>query len=296
MIGKVMIYRNKYIAMSKRNIFIVLGSTILIVGALVVLAGKVPLFRVNAFSNDNEVHGYAWSTNVGWLSFNCADRGVCATSNYKTAIDLATGQVLSAGPTHYAWSSNIGWVDTNPTSGYPGAPNHGLRFDINSGTVTGWVRALSYGNGWDGWIKITDAKVGAGGIVRNAANTAGGWAWGSDVVGWVQFSDSFIVPHADCDFGADPTTITPPQKSTLSWGCNALTAIDSCAIDNGVGVDMPITGTRLVAPPRGTMYTLTCQGFGGPVVKTAAVYLTGESTTVPGEAASGTIRIREVLP
>lgn len=271
--------------MAKRTLFFTLGSAAFFIITLVILMGKAPLFRANAFSDGNEVHGYAWSSNIGWISFNCADRGVCAISNYKTAIDLTTGHVLSGVGEHYAWSPNIGWIDTNPTSGYPEAPNHGLRFDMGSGVATGWIRALSYGNGWDGWIKITDAEVETGGIVRNGVNTAGGWAWGSNVVGWVQFTNSFIVPHADCDLGADPTTITPPQAATLSWSCNALTTANSCAINNGIGTNLPVSGTRKVAPQQGTTYTLTCQGFGGPVVKTAVISLSG-----------GEMRIREDIP
>lgn len=259
--------------MSKRIKVFTGGLVVIGVVVLAVLAGNISAFRADAFSSNNEIRGYAWSPNIGWVSFNCVDRSVCATSDYKTAIDLATGNVLSGAGMHYAWSANIGWIDTNPAGGYPEAPNHGIRFDMATGAMTGWARALSYGGGWDGWIKITDAKVGSGGIVRNGAGTAGGWAWGSDVVGWMQFTGSFIVPHIDCDFGADPAVITLPQKSELTWSCNTLAVANGCAIDNGLGSGMPISGTRFVAPQRGTTYTLTCQGLGGPVVKTATVSL-----------------------
>ena len=276
-----------------KKMLAITGGAVVVAGILgaFVLRAYLPVLRADAFTNDNEVRGYAWSSNIGWISFNCLDRLVCGSgpgkSDYRTTVDLSTGAMSG-----YAWSSNIGWIDVNPTAGYPAAPSHGMRLDMTTGTMTGWVRALSYGSGWDGWIKITNAKVGTGGYVLNTIDGKGGWAWGGDVVGWVQFHTGafpFIVPHADCDFSASPATITLPEKSTLAWSCNSLTTVNSCAIDNGVGTKLPISGSRQAAPSKGTTYTLTCQGFGGPVIKAAVVSLTGETAT-------GTIRIIETTP
>jgi hypothetical protein len=54
----------------------------------------------------------------------------------------------------------------------------------NTGLVTGWLRALSTGGGWDGWISLRDSGYG---VEQDAAGLTG-WAWGSDVVGWLLFS------------------------------------------------------------------------------------------------------------
>ena len=55
------------------------------------------------------VSGYAWSPNIGWLSFNCDNNPPCA-QNYGVSINPSTG--LFSG---YAWSPNIGWVSFNKT-------------------------------------------------------------------------------------------------------------------------------------------------------------------------------------
>ncbi|OHA48107.1 MAG: hypothetical protein A2806_00510 [Candidatus Terrybacteria bacterium RIFCSPHIGHO2_01_FULL_48_17] len=39
-----------------------------------------------------ELHGWAWSENIGWISLNCADREVCTTSDYKV-ISKAEGTI-----------------------------------------------------------------------------------------------------------------------------------------------------------------------------------------------------------
>lgn len=258
---------------------------------------------------DPYLSGWAWSSNIGWISFNCEkDLGDC-TPNYKTKFNLETGKVES-GPEHFAWASSIGWIDTNPTAGYPATPNHGLEIDPNTGIISGWMRACAGAanmrntpprctggpvDGWDGWIKVTNAKVSQGGIIKNAtaygaygAESTGGWMWGDDVIGWVKTwmggATGVTFPVADCAFVAAPESITPPQTATLAWACNALTTQNSCGIDHGVGSGLPRTGNRTTNPTESTTYTLTCQGSGGPVVKTASVNV------------SGTVRIIEVGP
>ena len=91
------------------------------------------VFQV-ASANAAPVTGYAWSSNIGWICFDCG------TANVQ--ID---GLGFFSG---YAWSSNIGWIDFGPSSGYPSAPS--TRAQLSGGTVIGWARALSYGDGWDG--------------------------------------------------------------------------------------------------------------------------------------------------
>lgn len=251
--------------MAKYHFFIGVVSALVIGGAIVAfIALQKPV--ADAFSDDDGVRGWAWSSTIGWISFNCADQGVCGSSNYAVRMNRDTG-VFSG----YGWSSNIGWVDFAPGGAYPAAPVYGVRADLASGTITGWARALAYGDGWDGWIKITDAKIGQGGVIKNSAGTEGGWAWGGNVVGWLNFSNPFAsvtVPHVDCDLSADPARITPPQKANLSWRCNRLAT--ACAIDQGIG-NVGVQGIYTVRPAEGTTYTLTCQGIGGPAVKAAKV-------------------------
>jgi len=115
----------------------------------------------------------------------------------------------------YAWSEHIGWIsfadfdgdgDVDAAdkiiAGSPCTPNCEAKLDLTAtgtvcggaGWVCGWARALVDGGGWDGWIKL-------GPIIFDSTNHGvwldtsitpthefRGWAWGSDVIGWISFN------------------------------------------------------------------------------------------------------------
>ena len=53
--------------------------------------------------NNQELRGWAYNDVIGWISFNCLDVGVCATSNYKV---IENNNYLYG----YAWNDNLGWI------------------------------------------------------------------------------------------------------------------------------------------------------------------------------------------
>ena len=150
---------------------------------------------VLADSNDN-LEGHAWSSNIGWISFNCTNEAVpCATSNYGVNINSSTGYFSG-----YAWSSNIGWISFNRAD--TGAPPSDdicpagqclAKLNTSTNQIAGWARALANGGGWDGWIKLGEepsAEWSPAVSVNTAPNPdeLQGWAWGGDVTGWVSFN------------------------------------------------------------------------------------------------------------
>ena len=165
---------------------------------------------------DHNVWGWAWSETIGWLSFSCRNQGT--SGDYGVDIDENT-YVLSG----YAWSENIGWVSFNrtDTGTPPSSPNYGthLAQADEYGRLTGWARALAACDsvpcsssgpctncgGWDGWIRL-DGLTSTGVPVDSYIDSSfepsefRGWAWGSDVVGWVSFN------NLNCD--SDANTIS----------------------------------------------------------------------------------------
>ena len=132
-------------------------------------------------ASDN-VSGWAWSDNIGWISFNNTTDG----SGFNYGVNINNDGIFSG----YAWSDNIGWISFNrpDTGAPPGSPDYGTylaQVDLENGQVSGWARALSYGGGWDGWIKLRDANYGV--YIDIVTGNFHDWAWGSDVVGWVNF-------------------------------------------------------------------------------------------------------------
>lgn len=133
-------------------------------------------FPASAGSEHN-LSGWAWSENIGWISFNSANQGTGA--NY--GVNVASNGRLSG----YAWSEHIGWITFNQNE-LVGCPQTPCRadFDENTDQVTGWARALANGGGWDGWISLSGSNYG---VSANQCDWQG-WAWGSDVIGWINFS------------------------------------------------------------------------------------------------------------
>lgn len=138
------------------------------------------------------VYGYAWASNIGWISFNCSNTGTCGTVPYGVNVSTSTGDV-----TGYAWSSGIGWISFNETSGCPSGTCAPKLLDVSPTNqkgdkqLTGWAKAViggtSAAGGWDGWIKLDHNKNDP--VTYNfQSQQFTGYAWGSDVIGWISFN------------------------------------------------------------------------------------------------------------
>ena len=193
-------YRDRYV-------FAIL-ALIFVVAIVVALNSSVKISRADS----NNLSGWAWSSNIGWVSLNCADENVCSSSNYGVSMDPSTGNLSG-----YAWSPSIGWINFAPTGMYPEAPNYSATISTSTGVASGWMRALSYNklhdDGWDGWIKITGAST-TGGILS-------GWAWGGLVVGWLNFQNVVLPGGPACTLGATTTCL-------VSNSCGTNTGVKTC--------------------------------------------------------------------
>ena len=155
---------------------------------------------------NHSVSGWAWSENIGWVSFSCQNTMTVGTEgpDYGVDIDPTTG-ILSG----YAWArgtdadvGGIGWISFNQ-SDLTGCPSGTCqaKLDFTNHQLSGWARALAYGGGWDGWIKLNGANYGV--FLDSSAKEFKGWAWGGDdsnpeaVVGWLSFN------HLNCDSDND---------------------------------------------------------------------------------------------
>lgn len=141
--------------------------------------------------------GFAWGENTGWISFNSTSDGSAVSYgvNVDTSTQGAGGIGLFSG---YAWSENLGWISFKQSDITGICPSGATVAQVNWSTrkVSGWARALA-GNttsGWDGCIKFSKDGVnswtgsGAYDGVAFSANNLVGHAWGSDVIGWIDFA------------------------------------------------------------------------------------------------------------
>jgi hypothetical protein len=125
-------------------------------------AGGANSYGVQIPMNDGSVTGYAWSENVGWISFNAGDLAGCpsAPCSAQRASNKLTG-----------WARIVG-IENELAAG-------------NSG-------------GWKGWIKLSSVsgdptaygiQINADGTITKGATTS--YAW-SDELGWVDFSKATV--------------------------------------------------------------------------------------------------------
>lgn len=254
------------------------------------------------------LYGWAWASpwvtgtvasgtsTIGWISFN-SDNPTGHGGRHCVSKD-SSGNLNG-----WAWSSNIGWIKFGGLSGFPASGSALGNAKITGSAVTGWARACagtvkagdsttlpklkgdcstmtSRPDGWDGWIELTGVNHSVDYDTATGAIT--GHAWGSDVVGWVNFNLTSTVPvavAASCSFD------TPVQMSAsthqLSWRSSG---VDRCTATNFIGGK--VSGSEIVTTPiSDRTYSLTCTptiptpGVADP---TCSTMITGAGSVTPG--------------
>lgn len=169
--------------------------------------------RVSGVTTKKYLTGYAWSSNIGWISFSGSSPQYHV---YINNYDPSVPSYLSG----YAWSSNIGWINfgcgqVDPRTGNTAqtklcsedntggsAPAYPSGGEVSSGPVLtpdnklkGWIRACAVfesgcdgplksdfsRGGWDGWISLSGLTTGGapyGVIFTPATNKFSNFAWG----------------------------------------------------------------------------------------------------------------------
>ncbi|MEK7148416.1 MAG: hypothetical protein AAB770_00695 [Patescibacteria group bacterium] len=270
------------------------------IGYMVYLANpsSVSVQKAEAGVSDN-VSGYAWSENIGWISLNNTTDG--SAVSYGVNISPMSGIGVFSGN---AWNENIGWIsfDRIATGNPPSAPFNGgggsiAEVDWSTGIVTGWARALSAcqnnlvdgsGNctgsgagdaagGWDGWIKLSGTWTN-GVAINTATGIFSGFAWGGSdavpgigVVGWVDFAPTVggvPIPNPPIVSGLSCTQTNP----TFFWGPCVTSCIGNPSPRNVIGVE---TGACSDGSVPASPITQAC----GPVLTTC--------TATPGNPVCG---------
>jgi len=229
--------------MKKRNLKIISALVIVLVCAIFAFDYFGNKTEVKAAYSGHNILGFAWSENIGWISFNSDncdsdgnglyDDGVSGCLNdgssvspYGVSLDSNKNLIGSA------WSENVGWIsfESDDIVGCPsGVGTCQPGFDSETKEFFGWARALSYGDGWDGWISLNanncDTDISENGFIDedcggddtsdviipyeislSAVNNLdfSGYAWGGDVVGWICFNNDTA--------GCDPTGNGPDYR------------------------------------------------------------------------------------
>jgi len=161
-----------------------------------------PFQRADAGTAEN-IDGWAWSANIGWISFNSANDHDPATPGRQTAsINYGVTADATGNLSGYAWSPNIGWINFNRVSGCPATtanPDCAPVINKSSWQLRGWAQACAgrlgastctgpdRTDGWDGWISLFGGVTHA---VKITGCNYSGFAWGGPVVGWISFNSA----------------------------------------------------------------------------------------------------------
>lgn len=243
---------------------------------------------------EHNMRGWAWSDNIGWVSFNCTELGTCATSNYGVNISGANN-VLSG----YAWSDNVGWISFNEYDLF-GCPSGTCRAWFENNQLKGWAKVLSgndyLGDGFDGFISLDCETAGwcSGGSTDYGIDyTPGnksfsGYAWGDSVVGWMNMSASLpgslttgvyqdvyqgdtATSTPTVSLTATPSSVSSGSNTTLSWQTSS---VDSCNASGDWSGSKTLNSSELVGPITSvSTYNLNCTGVNGNADDSISVFV-----------------------
>lgn len=225
--------------LTKNKRWIAVCATIVVYVALAGGSALVSLFPPHAASSSGtKLTGYVWSDTIGWISMSGSNYGII----------LGGDDTLSG----YGWSENIGWVSAN-SSDLSGCPSGSCVAKIINGQLQGWLRALSNGGGWDGWISLRGSNYGP--TADNAGNMSG-YAWGSDVVGWLDFSYAYV-DYAPCTFNGQTIqsggTVLAYATTSVAYGSSCPSEVRTCTNGSLSGSYQYSSCEVLAKPPTGTI-------------------------------------------
>jgi hypothetical protein len=145
-------------------------------------------------SNDYGKDGVGCGQGLGWINLN------------NVTLNSLNGQFSGTAQSEYGGTVNFG-IDS---SSAPQAPLLSARVDpaclktSAECSVTGWIKFTQASDGWDGWVKMSGATTtkGSYGVKFLAPDSSGlrkmsGYAWGSHVAGWIDFSRVSVVVKID---------------------------------------------------------------------------------------------------
>lgn len=242
--------------------------TVALVGGSQTTKAQVPPAST-ACPAGTQLHGWLWSSNIGWVSLNSEDP-TSGGGPFCTVID-SNGNVVG-----WAWSSNIGWVKFGGLTDFPtgGTAANRVNAQINSSVspseLVGWARACSATvnkdcnsatrtDGWDGWIELSAPSH----KITYVGTDITGYAWGSDVVGWTQFLASAVAPVQPTSASCQIATGTESGKLKIEWKSSNTSL---CWSDSGNFTANNTSGSdKVTYPSQTTIYSLKCSPKTGTV-------------------------------
>jgi hypothetical protein len=225
------------------------------------------------------------SDGITWTAQTLPSTQTIKSVTYGDGVYVVAG-ISSVGTPFYGVSSDaITWTTNSFGGGTASEVGYGNGYFIAISTTgviqRGVLAAPTYtGSGWDGWISLNGTAPSYGITMTAAGATTGSYAWGSTVVGWLDFDQVGYVGALGVVSG---TNCTIPQgastcNSSMSWN---ITGAASPSLRNNT------TATNYSTNPAGTTtpYSIR-QGANTIQVRDGSTVLA--SVTLTGTCVAGT--------
>lgn len=269
---------------------------ILLFAVAVFVPGFTDAIDINGVEYNN-IRGWAWSDNIGWVSFSChsseGTAGACANpwgTHMVMPSESGNIGIPDRSIIGHAWSDTLGWISFQksetgepPLSGNAAfdakitGQNYTARFDADQNTIIGWARVLSactsipcvnlVDPAWNGWIQFLDATYGV--KISNTGRISG-YAWGGDVIGWLTFDVADANMQAYMGIPVDLLTSAVSPLASISLN-QSLVAVDP------EGFALQVNANGSASGAGGAGYTITSYSWNW-----------GDGTTSAGITASHT--------
>lgn len=200
-------------------------NSLLLVFVSIAVSYSAPV-AAQTFDTPVPLTGYAWSDNVGWISFSGTGPGYSVNilpdgdGDGSSVIEgyawnSAPGPDVNPADTVPDYNSGVGWIKFGNLGPSPVGGSSNAMIDLSTGNITGWARACagaadpasctggatSTSGSWDGWISLSCDSDGTCGVSAYGPNASGGFvndfSWGStaatstassSVIGWMQWN------------------------------------------------------------------------------------------------------------
>ena len=253
--------------------------------------------------------GWAWSSNIGWISFSSANPGAMgptdkdyaglikvahAAGTYGVYLQSSTGLL-----TGYAWSPSIGWIKFGGLSSMPSGGTN-AQVNLNTGRVSGFIRACggtasgncssmtSRTDGWDGWIELSGVNhvspdpsnpngPSGQGVFMSPTGAFSGYAWGP-LVSWFSFD---AVTCLNCTTGTAVTGTCQISANGSTWSNSTISLVA------GNPVYLRVVGVSGGTAP----YTYAWSPIGSGYVPDPATSLSSLTYTIPVVTPAGLYQV-----
>ena len=273
------------------------GSFVSVIASFLFAVAIIGTGMQTAQAAEYPLTGWAWSPNVGWISFNSSNSGAGGAAY---GVKVSDTGVLSG----YAWAPTVGWLSFNSADttgcGDTTLASCAPQLTFGTGRVAGWARfvnGIGRTDGWNGWVKLSDSEFfespgyqGTQGVTYdNSKLSFSGYSWGSPAIGWIKWDGDGTngvrcptcpQPTQACALETLPaTTNVIPRTVTVNWYSNP----GSTCTGSGFATGGAAEGSTNITVNGDTQLSVSCTNSTNTASKQCFAFVDYQAPSTGGE-------------